>query len=132
LKKNKYIPPEPVGWPLLPVPENGSLGYPSLEESIRQSIRIILLTRPGERLMRPRFGAGLETFLHEPNTLDTHRRIHDRISAGIRRWEPRVVADRIEVREDGERPDTVRIEIVYRIIRTGQRETMALNMTLGE
>jgi hypothetical protein len=66
-------PPSPlIGWPLLPLPDSeGCLNYPSLEESVRQSIRVILITRPGEQLMRPTFGAGLEVFLHDQNTLTT-------------------------------------------------------------
>ena len=43
-----------IGWPLLPVPnENGELEYPTLEESVRQQIRVLLSTRPGEQLMGP-------------------------------------------------------------------------------
>ena len=132
MKQNKNIPPEPIGWPLLAFPTDGSLSYPSLEDSIRQSIRVILLTRPGERLMRPEFGAGLDSFLHETNTLMTRKRIQDKISESINRWEPRIIADRIEVWEDKQQADTVRIEIIYRIKRTGQQETMAMHMTLGE
>ena len=69
-KPNRRIPRPPLGWPLLPVPREGSLHYPSLEESIKQCIKIILLTRPGEQLMRPWFGAGLSRFLHQSNTLE--------------------------------------------------------------
>ena len=62
-------PHPPIGWPLLSLPDDhGQLGYPDLAESVRQTIRAILLTRPGEQLMRPDFGAGLELLLHEPNS----------------------------------------------------------------
>ena len=40
--------PDPVSWPLLPMPVNGQLLYPKLDRSVRESIRILLLTRPGE------------------------------------------------------------------------------------
>ena len=47
-------PHPPIGWPLLSVPdEHGELGYPDLAESVRQTIRAILLTRPGEQLDAP-------------------------------------------------------------------------------
>ena len=50
-----------INWPLLPLPnENGHMQFPNLDESVRQSIKIILRTRPGERIMRPAFGGGLE------------------------------------------------------------------------
>ncbi|MFO7803356.1 MAG: GPW/gp25 family protein, partial [Desulfovermiculus sp.] len=88
----------PVNWPLLGIPDDqGRLHYPSLAESVRQSIRIILLTRPGERLMRPGFGGGLERYLHQPNTLTTRRQIRDLINDSLARWEPRILLDRVDV-----------------------------------
>lgn len=129
MKQNALV--TPVNWPLLGRPDSqGRLHYPSLEESVRQSIRIILQTRPGERLMRPVFGAGLELFLHEPNTLTTRRRIRDLITDSLTRWEPRIVIDRVDVWEVEERPDSIRIEIVYRLRMTNQMQQMGLTMEL--
>lgn len=127
----RRTPPEPIGWPLLPTPRNGSLGYPTLEESIRHSIRVILLTRPGELLMRPDFGAGLDRFLHEPNTLVTRRRIRDSIVTALNRWEPRIVTDRVEVWEETEHGEAVRVEIVYRIRRSAAVTSLMLTISLG-
>jgi hypothetical protein len=123
--------PTPVNWPLLGLPDSeGRLTYPSLEESVRQSIKIILQTQPGERLMRPGYGGGLERYLHEPNTLTTRRRISDLITQSLERWEPRVLLDRVDVWEVEERPDTVRIEIVYRLRRTNQSQQMGITLEL--
>lgn len=127
----KSQPPIPVNWPLLGIPDaEGRLAYPSLEESVRQSIRIILQTQPGERLMRPEFGGGLEQYLHEPNTLTTRRRIRDLITTSLSRWEPRILLDRVDVWEMEERPDTVRIEIVYRLRRTNRAQQMGITLEL--
>ena len=130
-KTNPRIPSPPIGWPLLPLPQNGGLQYPTLEASVNQSIRIILLTQPGEQLMRPTFGAGLQRFLHEPGTLVTRRRIRDAIAESLDLWEPRILVDRIDVWENEERPDAVRVEIVYRLKRTGQALSMTLTMNMG-
>jgi len=132
MQGKQYIPPEPIGWPLLPTPANGTLRYPDLEESVRQSIRIILLTRPGEQLMRPEFGVGLDRFLHEPNILVTRRRIRDSIMKGLDVWESRILLDRIEVWESTEEPDEVRVEIAYRLKRTGSKASMTVNLKLGD
>ena len=129
--KNIQTPAPPVGWPLLPVPENGSMRYPTMEESVRQSIRIILLTRPGEQLRRPEFGAGLQHFLHESNTLTTRHRIQGKILEALSLWEPRIIVDRVEVWEVEDRRDAVRVEIVYRLKRTGTAVSMMLTMKLG-
>ncbi|ALP53815.1 baseplate assembly protein [Candidatus Tenderia electrophaga] len=124
-------PPIPVNWPLLGVPDSqGRLRYPSLAESVRQSIKIILQTRPGERLMRPTFGGGLERYLHEPNTLTTRRQIRDLINESLARWEPRILLDRVDVWEVEERPDTVRVEIVYRLRLSNQSQQMGITLEL--
>jgi len=90
------LPRPSLGWPLLPQPDaDGCLSFPSLDDSVRQAIRVIVQTRPGEQLMRPDFGAGLSEFLHEPNTLTTRRRIRDVVSEALGRWEDRIVLDRV-------------------------------------
>ena len=122
---------QPIGWPLLPVPDvHGRLAYPTLERSVRESIEVILRTRPGEQLMRPEFGAGLETMLHEPNTLTTRRRIHDLVRDGIDKWEDRVILDRVDVWEVPEEPAAVRIEVAYRLKRTGAPQFLGLVVEL--
>jgi phage baseplate assembly protein W len=121
-----------IGWPLLPFPdENGALAYPAaLAESVRQQLQVILSTRPGEQLMRPGFGAGLTDFLGEPDTIATRRRISDRVNETVVRWEPRVEVDRIEVSDLPGRPGWLRIELGYRLRRTGQIMTLGVNLEL--
>jgi phage baseplate assembly protein W len=121
-----------LGWPLLPLPDaNGQLHWPSLEQSVAQQIRVILQTRPGEQLMRPAFGAGLENFLHEPNTLTTHRRIRDLITTSLARSEQRIVVDDISVTTPDDQPGQVRVEIAYRLRRTGAANRLGLTLDLA-
>jgi phage baseplate assembly protein W len=116
---------------LLPLPDaNGRLNYPTLEESVRQMIRVILSTRPGEQLMRPSFGAGLDRYLHEQNTITTRRRIRDLVAESLARWEPRIAVERIEVRETPEQPTRIRVEINYRLLRTGVIQQTGITMDL--
>lgn len=122
----------PLSWPLLPVPDqDGHLHFPSLEESVRQSIRVILLTRPGEQLMRPTFGAGLARFVHLPNTLETRRRLRDVVLESLERWEPRILVEEVLVQEVADHPTTVRVDISFRLRRTGQRSQLGLSVALG-
>ena len=125
------LPKEPIGWPLLVVPVNGELHYPSLEDSIKHAIRIILLTPKGGLLMHANFGAGLSTYLHQPNQLITRRRIQDAIIDSINKWEPRIILDSVDVWEIPEEVDAVRVVIEYRIKRTGVKENVKLTMNLG-
>ncbi len=126
------IAPRPIGWPLLPVPDaDGRMRYPTLDESVREMIEVILRTRPGEQLMRPEFGAGLDRFLNEPNTLDTRRRIRELVAASVVRWESRIQLDRVEVDEVPARPAHVRVEVAYRLRRTGVPQKVGFTMELG-
>ena len=121
-----------IGWPLLPFPdENGELAYPGgLAESVRQQLQVILSTRPGEQLMRPGFGAGLTEFLGEPDTITTRRRVYDRVIESLARWEPRVEVNRVEVDGLTGRPGWLRIEIGYRLRRTGDVLTLGVDLEL--
>ena len=129
---NASIPPIPIGWPLLPVPDaNGQLSYPTLDQSVRQSIQVLFRTRPGEQLMRPNFGAGLQNFLNEPNTLTTRRRIHDAIMEALADWEPRIIVDHLDILEVPNFPSRLRIELAYRIRRTNAAQRVGLTMDVG-
>lgn len=55
------------GW-AMPVelePRTGLVASVQHEEDIRQSIRIILETTPGERVMRPNFGCGIHEMVFD-------------------------------------------------------------------
>ncbi len=121
-----------IGWPLLPVPDAaGQLQWPSLEQSVRQSIEVILRTRPGEQLMHSGFGGGLERFVHEPNTVTTARRIRDIVLQSLAQWEPRITVDSVEVADHPERPSHLRVLITYRLRRTGAVQQVGLSMNVG-
>lgn len=120
---------EPIGWPLLPRPDaSGRLRYPSLEQSIREQIRVILSTRPGEQLQRPRFGGGLQSFLHEPDDLNTRRRIRDAVATALAAWEARIDVLSVDVSDVEGHPGCLRVEITYRIRRTGVARTLGLTL----
>ena len=127
----QIVPRPPLGWPLLPVPDAaGRLAWPSLDQSVRDQIRVVLSTRPGEQLMRPDFGGGLELVLHEPDTLATRRRIRELVQGALARWEPRIVVDRIEVLPVEGEPGHLRVEVAYRLVRDGSTAAVAVTVQM--
>jgi phage baseplate assembly protein W len=119
------------GWPLLPVPEeDGTLAWPDPLVSVRQMIEVILRTAPGEQLMRPRFGAGTAAMVHAPNDLTTRARMHDGIVAALKLYEPRIVADRVDV-DPGPDPREVLVTIGYRLVLTGESRTVQARIPVG-
>lgn len=130
---NEPLPRPLIGWPLFAVPDaDGRLDWPGLEASVRQAIRVILSTRPGEQLMRPEFGAGLDRLLHAPNNLSTRRQIRDWTMSALSRWERRILLDRVDVLEVPGRPSELRVEIAYRLARSGAADAVAVTVRLEE
>jgi hypothetical protein len=112
------------------VDADGRLTWSVGEENVRESIRLILLTEPGERLMREEFGCGLRRFLFEPNTVTTRQLIRERITQAIGRWEPRVALEAVEIEADSENPRLVAITILFRLVATQALERLGLSLQL--
>lgn len=108
----------------------GRLAWASGEDNVRQSIRILLLTEPGERLMREEFGCGLRRFLFEPNTPATRQLIQERIERAIARWEPRAAVETVQVDPDSDDERTVHISITFRLVATQALQRLGLSLQL--
>jgi len=122
---------DPISWPFLPVPAHGVMSYPTLEQSVRDAIRIILTTRPGEQLMAPYFGAGLQEFLDEGNTVAVRRQIQSTIQDNLQKYESRITVDAVDVSPVDGAPSEVHIQIAYRVIRTNTPGQTGITMQVG-
>ena len=76
----------------------GDLEAAAFEESVRQSILIILGTAKGERVMRPDFGCGIYDLVFEPSTPTTASKVSQVVQESLLFFEPRI--DVREVRVD--------------------------------
>lgn len=110
---------------------DGRMRWSEGELNIRESIRIILSTEPGERVALPDFGAGLTRYLFEPNNSATHARIAQSITTALARSEPRIAVDSVDVAEDAEENANAIATIGYRLIATGTRERTSVTIPLG-
>jgi phage baseplate assembly protein W len=84
-------------------------------EKVRQSIRLILATRRGERLLRPDFGAGLEQFTFEPMSTTTAALVRHQVQTALVLWEPRIDLVEVTVGLGDRRRGRLEIRIEYRI-----------------
>lgn len=100
-------------------------------ENIRQAMRIILTTEPGERLMLSDFGAGLKRFLFEPNTTTTHRLMEEHIRQSLDIWEPRIGIDSVDIIADENDPQLARVTIYFTLIATQASDQLQLQVQLG-
>jgi uncharacterized protein len=112
-----------VGFPVRLTSEQ-TLESAIYEEDIRQAIRIILGTNPGDRLMRPDFGAGLDQFIFEPVNTATMAQVKTRVEEALIDWEPRIVIDEVKVSADPIDRNTLLIEVHYRVRATDSRQNL--------
>ena len=113
------------------VAPDGRLAWSAGEDNIRESIRIVLMTEPGERLRLPAFGTGLGRFLFEPNTVATHALMRGRIGDAMARWEPRIRVESVEVQADTVDPQAAIATITYRLVATQAQERVSLAVSVG-
>ncbi|MBO0780138.1 MAG: GPW/gp25 family protein [Ktedonobacteraceae bacterium] len=119
-----------IGFPPRIGPD-GHIAWSEGEDNVREAIRIILLTDPGERLMLPDFGGNLGRFLFEPNTVTTRHLLSERISRALAQWEPRILVESVDVEPDPDDPQAAIATIIYKLVTTQARERVSLNVTLN-
>jgi phage baseplate assembly protein W len=70
--------------------KDGSIILSSREEKIKQSIRIILGTAKGERVMRPDFGCDIHDFAFSVINTSTLTLMKSAVKEALILWEPRI------------------------------------------
>jgi hypothetical protein len=90
------------------------LGSSAGVAKVEESIRLILGTGYGERVMRPRFGCNLKSLIFAPNTDATANLARFYVTEGLTRWEPRIDVVDVSVRNDN-LESALRIHITYRL-----------------
>lgn len=112
------------------VSADGHMVWSEGDANVRESILLILMTEPNERLRLPQFGAGLGAFLFEPNTSSTRELIRTRIQDAIAAWEPRVRVEAVNVKAHPSDPYIAVAVIQYRLVATQTRERVSVNVQL--
>jgi phage baseplate assembly protein W len=122
-----------VGWPLEAPDATGHLDYATDAQSLREALWNVLMTTPGERLMRPAFGAGLNQWVGQPNTETTRQLIASSITAAIAKWEQRVTVGGVAVTTDAN--NAARVTVVVSYTARGQAgappQQLSLSLSVG-
>lgn len=93
-----------AGWAFpLRTDATGKIALVSRDQEITESIGLILRTAPGERPMRPEFGCNVHDFVFAPMDARTIGRVGYEVREALRRWEPRIDVDDVDVMPDPDR-----------------------------
>jgi phage baseplate assembly protein W len=121
------------GW-AYPVRPNhrGDVELSEADSDIKQSIRIILGTAKGERVMRPEFGCDIHDHVYSSATPSTLNVIETSVEEALVRWEPRIDIEDVEAYTDEDDPNKILIDIEYRVRTTNALANMVYPFHITE
>ena len=93
-------------------------------EDIAESLRILLSTSPGERVMQPSYGCGLRTKVFGIINQSSVTEIRDIIERAVLFFEPRVELEDIEIDTDDALEGKLKINLTYRVRKTNTRSNI--------
>ena len=121
------------GWRFPIEPDaSGSLGYVEGEANIEQSLRILLLTALGERVMRPTFGCAAPRLVFSPGSGQYLRLLETTVREAVRDWEPRVTVDDVSAEALRDDETHVNVSIDYRIRGMNTKFNLVFPFYLGQ
>ena len=107
------------GWAFPVEPDDrGTIQLSRGREDIEESIRLILETAKGERVMRPDFGCGIHDFAFATVDRSTLTLVETSVRDALREWEPRIEVLTVDVSTAEIDAGKLRIEIEYRVRET--------------
>jgi phage baseplate assembly protein W len=112
-----------LAWPMQ-VDHSGSIRLTSGPAELDSSLRLVLVTAPGERVMRPEFGCRIHELVFEPVNANTLGRMTQATREALTRWEPRIDLEAVAAVPDPDVPGLVLISIDYRVRATNDRRNL--------
>lgn len=87
-----------TGWRFpIKVNARGRLEWSSGPQRIQDAIWLIVKTALGERIMRPKFGAGVDDFVFQSNSAVNRSKLAIAIKSALLEWEPRIDLEDVRV-----------------------------------
>ena len=94
---------------------NRSIAISEGEDSIKESIMIILGTSKGERVMRPDFGCNINELVFAPNDTSTATLLVFYIKEALMKWEPRIEVNAVNIAPDKDEGNKLLADIEYTV-----------------
>ena len=120
------------GWrfPILP-DAAGALSYSEGAEHVEHSLKLILMTVLGERVMRPGFGCEAPDLVFAPGSVQYLRLLETSVRKAVRDFEPRVELEFVSAELAPGEENQVTVHIGYKIRGANTRTNLVFPFYLG-
>ncbi len=113
------------GWAFpVDVDKRGRLAMARNETDVEQSIRMILLTPKGQRIMRPEFGCQIHELTFSTFNSTTMGLAVHYTEEALKMWEPRIRVLSVRIRPDPSMDSRALINIDYELRQTHDRRSL--------
>ena len=112
-----------ISWPM-GVDHTGSLRMSEGPADLDRSIRVVIATAPGERVMRPEFGCRVWELLFEPVTPNLLGQMAQAVRDALAQWEPRATIEDVVVHQDDDDHALVHIGVQYVVKATNDKRNL--------
>ena len=119
-----------MAFPLQP-DGGGRLAYVSGQAHVEQSLRLLLMTALGERVMRPSLGCKAPQLVFAPGSLQYLRLLETSVREAVRDWEPRVELEDVIAEANPQAENQVTVNIAYKIRSSNARGNLVFPFYLG-
>jgi uncharacterized protein len=120
------------GWTFPVQPDGaGGLAYTEGEAHVEQSLKILLMTALGERVMRPGLGCEAPRLVFAPGSVQFLRLLETSVRAAVRDWEPRVELEDVLAEATSSAENHVVVNIAYKIRGSNARGNLVFPFYLG-
>jgi len=99
-----------------PVPGRQDLSRKINENAVKESIKNIVLTEPGEKLFNPNFGCGIRGFLFEQMDPSILKIIQNTIKTSITTYEPRAEVLSVEASSSATSSNALSVNIYFKVL----------------
>lgn len=113
-----------TGWSFPINLSGGMVTLASEEVKIAQSIRTILGTLPGERVMEPEFGCALNELVFAPQNESTFNLAAFYVQQALGQWESRIRVTNVRAAPDPRFAGVMNIAIDYVVLSKNQRQNL--------
>jgi phage baseplate assembly protein W len=102
----------------LPLTQDSGDGYTMIKKIktlVKQNIKMLILTNPGERVMEPEYGVGIREFLFENFESDVFARIDSRIREQVSQYMPAIQIKSLQFTNSNPDNNTLSLYLEYSI-----------------
>jgi phage baseplate assembly protein W len=122
------------GWkfPVGVDPQSGRIAMSEFEQDIKEAIRILLATAPGERVMRPDFGCGIHELVFATISRATIGLFESRVRESIIKFGARIEIIKLDISAKDAVNGKLEIQLTYRVRETNNEFNLVFPFYLTE